>query len=464
MRLSRSESVAKRRKDKKLRNQYKGKKKHKKLDAICEEAYTSSHRGVQQVESLEVNNGGKELELRRSNRARKAPVLLDSSPLPPKKRQKVDGSVASSVEKSRREERVQCEPPCSTSRDLEQNDDWRLRLRHRGRNTRFSGRGRGKSSLKGKRKLFDDGDGFRDDVEPQCYNRNEGSVNEKSTVVKSKRPGRVKASNVLANENQESSLQCRVEDGKDGNRDQLLEVMDEVDELHLETKLEYKSELGVEDEDQTVASWLAEREETAERAETSETEETTVRKETAEKEVIAVQKDSELEECHNNGDIETRGEYTELNELACNLVPEKGNVAEVDCDTPGQAKDEGHPDKDLEDETIKKLKGKYNAAVIADRKPRIKLGRHCGLCGGGIDGKPPKVLVLEGAGSDDEAYSGSSASEEPNYDVWDGFGDQAGWLGRLLGPINDRFGIAGIWVHQQCAVWSPEVCFIFLNL
>ncbi|EPS71299.1 hypothetical protein M569_03458, partial [Genlisea aurea] len=92
-------------------------------------------------------------------------------------------------------------------------------------------------------------------------------------------------------------------------------------------------------------------------------------------------------------------------------------------------------------------------------KLKISLGRRCGLCGGGTDGKPPKVLIVEGACSDNEELSVSSASEEPNYDLLDGFGDHKCWLGRLIGPINDRFGIAGIWVHQQCAVWSPEVYF-----
>ncbi|KAK6132788.1 hypothetical protein DH2020_033466 [Rehmannia glutinosa] len=349
MRLSRPESVVKRRKDKNFRNKFKGKKKHKRLDAICENAFNRSHKGVEKVEPSELNNGENELELRRSNRARRAPELLDSSPLPPKKRQKVDRSVAISVEKVRREDRVQRETPCSSLRDLdEQNGGW----------------------------------GPRDDMEPKCDDKKEGLVGEKSTVVKSKRPGRIKASNVLPNENQEIDLDGAVED---------------------------------------------------------------------------VQRDSGLQECHINGNMETREENMVSENLACDVLPDQGNVAEVDCATADQAKYEGHPDKPLEDEPLKKSKGKYNASAVAERKPRIKLGRRCGLCGGGTDGKPPKILVLEGAGSDNEAYSGSSASEEPNYDVWDGFGDQAGWLGRLLGPINDRFGIAGIWVHQQCAVWSPEI-------
>nr|CAD1823824.1 unnamed protein product [Ananas comosus var. bracteatus] len=34
---------------------------------------------------------------------------------------------------------------------------------------------------------------------------------------------------------------------------------------------------------------------------------------------------------------------------------------------------------------------------------------------------------------------------------------------RILGPIHDRFGIARVWVHQNCAVWSPEVYFAGLG-
>ncbi|KAL8505783.1 hypothetical protein ACS0TY_016848 [Phlomoides rotata] len=434
MRLSRFDSVVKRRNDQKFRKKFKGKKKHKKLDAICERAYTRSHSGVGEVDLSELNNGGNELEVRRSSRARRAPVVLDSSPLPPKKRRKVDIHVRDSVEKVRREDRAQWEMPCSSSRDLDgENDGWRLRLRSRGKSAGSSGRVRGESSVKGKRKLFQDVDGFRDDMEPQFYDKKEHMVREKSTVVKPKRPGRIKASNVLANDNQEIDLGGGVEGGKEKNTNNVLEVMNETEVLQLEAKLESGAE------DCHVASQSAEREETA------------------------IEKDPELEEWHNNGNPETRDEPMGQEELACDLVSDEGNVAEVDCATADQANGDGCSHKPLEDDTCKKSKDKYNASAVADRKPRIKLGRRCGLCGGGTDGKPPKILLLEGADSEIEAYSGSSASEEPNYDVWDRFGDQSGWLGQLLGPINDRFGIAGIWVHQQCAVWSPEVYFAGLG-
>uniref|UniRef100_J3L2Q2 PHD-type domain-containing protein n=2 Tax=Oryza brachyantha TaxID=4533 RepID=J3L2Q2_ORYBR len=93
----------------------------------------------------------------------------------------------------------------------------------------------------------------------------------------------------------------------------------------------------------------------------------------------------------------------------------------------------------------------------------IKEGRRCGLCGGGTDGRPPKVALHDTVDSDNEAYEGALPSEDPNYDMWDGFGDDPGWLGRLLGPIHDQFGIARVWVHQNCAVWSPEVYFAGLG-
>lgn len=432
MRLPRSESVVNIGKDMKFRNKLKGKKKHKRLDAICEKTYNRSHQGVQNVDSNEFNYVDKELEVRRSSRARRAPVLLDSSPQPKKKRQKVNGRGASSIEKFRREFGLKYESPCSSSRNLDgQNGAWGSRLRFKGTWTSVSGRSRGESSLRGKRKrkLFDDFDGFREDMEIRCNDKNVELVDEKSTIVKSKRPGRIKASNVLANVEHEISSADGGKDDIEYNRDEVFEVTNERDRLHMEIKLEVRCDIGV--KNANLASDLSERE------------------------VAAIQKESELGEGHNNVDIEIGYQNLGIENLACDIVPEQ---QDVDGAVSDRAKEDGYHDKPPEDETYKNLNGKDNALDDVDRKPRIKLGRRCGLCGGGTDGKPPKLLVLDGMGSDNEAYSGSSASDEYNYDVWDGFGDESGWLGRLLGPINDRLGIAGIWVHQQCAVWSPEVC------
>ncbi|KAF8695960.1 hypothetical protein HU200_036838 [Digitaria exilis] len=111
-------------------------------------------------------------------------------------------------------------------------------------------------------------------------------------------------------------------------------------------------------------------------------------------------------------------------------------------------------------------KERMRKSPISDEKRGVKLvkeGRRCGLCGGGTDGRPPKIALHDSVDSENEAYEGALPSEEPNYDMWDGFGDDPGWLGRLLGPIHDRFGIARVWVHQNCAVWSPEVYFAGLG-
>eukprot|EP01018_Ginkgo_biloba_P015729 Gb_11471 [translate_table: standard] len=105
--------------------------------------------------------------------------------------------------------------------------------------------------------------------------------------------------------------------------------------------------------------------------------------------------------------------------------------------------------------------GKQNHAMSFKFDNRvITEGRKCGLCGVGNDGKPPKKLFRDTTDSDNEMSGELQATtEETKYQDWDGFGDEAGWLGHLLGPLSDRFGIAGVWVHRQCAVWSPEVYF-----
>ncbi|KAL2483581.1 uncharacterized protein Fot_45025 [Forsythia ovata] len=132
-----------------------------------------------------------------------APVFLDSSPPPPKKRGKVDkGSGMNGAEKVKREDGVKCETPCSSSRDLEgENNGWLSRLRARGSSASFGGRARGESSPRGKRKHFENLNRFKEGTKTQLHDKNVLFAGGKSTVVKSKRPGRIKASNVLENEN-----------------------------------------------------------------------------------------------------------------------------------------------------------------------------------------------------------------------------------------------------------------------
>ncbi|XP_039119762.1 uncharacterized protein LOC120256063 [Dioscorea cayenensis subsp. rotundata] len=150
------------------------------------------------------------------------------------------------------------------------------------------------------------------------------------------------------------------------------------------------------------------------------------------------------------------------------IVEEHSDNAIADVHVDAKTGDDDFSSKMLESEDIHLMRICSKKVILKPPDdivdvPRVKEGRRCGLCGGGIDGRPPKKLVRESTDSDNEAYEGSSVSEEPNYDIWDGFGDEPGWLGRLLGPIHDRFGIARVWVHQHCAVWSPEVYFAGLG-
>lgn len=71
--------------------------------------------------------------------------------------------------------------------------------------------------------------------------------------------------------------------------------------------------------------------------------------------------------------------------------------------------------------------------------------RHCELCGGGNDGKPPLKHIH---------YHINKVNND------DGFGDpKDGWLGHLIAPIhNSNPAIPPpLWVHYQCILWSPEV-------
>lgn len=87
----------------------------------------------------------------------------------------------------------------------------------------------------------------------------------------------------------------------------------------------------------------------------------------------------------------------------------------------------------------------------------------CGLCGGSSDGEraaepPSDTLVTQGSVSSqllDENCPADGASEGKKAD---GFGADKGWLGRLLGPLGEHVGVSGAWIHENCAIWSPEVC------
>ncbi|KAA8526800.1 hypothetical protein F0562_008971 [Nyssa sinensis] len=452
MRLTQSASTLKQRENQRVGNS-RTRKKHKRLDSICENVYNRNHRGVE-AESSECNVrgglAGNEPDLRRSTRVRRAPVVLDSSPPPAKKRRRIcNKSGTDSVERVKRNDGMKIASPCSTSKDMEEESaGWRSRLRSRSKNVSFRARERGDFSLRGKRKLFQDLDVFKE--EPELDGKREGLESGKSTVVKSKRPGRVKASNYSRSVHQEIESYSFKEDGSEKNEVEVLENNDGEDPLLLKSGAACESEMEAKDGD---PNQLAEKVEGEREAKDGDP------KQLVEKEEGDDPMGLQLEDCIGNENVETM-ELDKQGEL-----PECAEGGEIQRDTVevNGTPTEGCHDKLLDDENAMKVDKTNCASIDTLGKPRIKEGRRCGLCGAGTDGKPPKKLVQDGAGSDNEAYSGSSASEEPNYDIWDGFGNEPGWLGRLLGPINDRFGIAGIWVHQHCAVWSPEVYFAGLG-
>lgn len=90
----------------------------------------------------------------------------------------------------------------------------------------------------------------------------------------------------------------------------------------------------------------------------------------------------------------------------------------------------------------------------------------CGLCGGTTDGDPAaenpsvrEVPVGEANGSFKPQDESCLADVTLDTKKSDGFGAEKGWLGRLLGPLGEHFGVGGVWVHENCAIWSPEVSF-----
>lgn len=467
MRLSQSAPVSSPKGGKGLRLGARTRKKHKRLDAISEDVFNQNHRnkidsnvGTSKGDSLENDS-----ELRRSSRVRRAPMVLDASPPPPKKRQKMNKlgkkirGVSGKKSRGKGKGKVVSEADSSSSEssDNEELGAWRSRLRCRVQKVDFSLKG-SKNQRRGKRKLFQDDEEDDKEVETvkdELVGHNDGD-NSNSKVMKSSRPGGVRS---LIDHSEEKSL----EDSSESLRNE--EKLH--DDLSEGRSLENSSEtLRTEDNGDCA---LSTRENTNGNEEIVE-----------DGPVHPVENDSEVpmdtlvQEKHDTNDsIEdsaVNDESSNSSKYVRDLEDDRvdAEIPSVQTDT---VEDQGCNDEvNVAENEVKGVEQKNDAKVencnvVIDgfSKSRIKEGRRCGLCGGGIDGKPPKRLANDSAGSDHEEYSGSSASEEVSYDAWDGFGDEPGWLGRLLGPINDRYGIAGIWVHQHCAVWSPEVYFAGLG-
>ncbi|XP_054815169.1 uncharacterized protein LOC129315481 [Prosopis cineraria] len=414
-------------------------KKHKRLDAICEKEYNRNHSELNE-DGDGAGTSGPDAELRRSSRVRRAPAVLDASPPPPKKRRTLGKNVMlRSVSDVNSPVHVN-----QSSGEVECPGTWSSRLRSRVKNVGFRVK-RERESSSGKRKLFKDMDESRDNEKPEVpeINKKEELEGGIPKVVKSKRPGRIKATKHAEEHKQNESH---------GNLD---ERKSQEVELSLNQDEESASISGSKLSDENVMEILDGN--------------ASPNIEISERNICD---NLQLQEF--NGDVElSRGEHVDKSDgqLESVKIAENGrDDVEIVGNLAKKVENEGSINKNsavdekaLQDENIVKIDTPKQASNDITDQPRIKEGRRCGLCGGGTDGKPPKRLVQDNGESENEAYSGSSASEEPNYDPWDGFGDEPGWLGRLLGPINDRYGIAGIWVHQHCAVWSPEVYFAGLG-
>ncbi|XP_031405064.1 uncharacterized protein LOC116213998 [Punica granatum] len=471
-------------------------KKHKRLDAICENTYKENHGGSSEGTA----KGGDAIDdsdLRRSKRARRAPVILDASPPPPRKRRILNkiGKASSGKKGEFLSPRGEANEEDNLVDVEETPESWKSRLRTRGRRRVSFRREEKVDSPRRKRRLFRDVN--EEEKEEQVAERHilddeKGESDEdtaklevgSSLPLEKKTAGKVKAAAFPGIEENVGKLKLRrpmrgkrKRVGKvkamfaleDGEKKGVADSAEEVDSLGNEVRGQEDSSrgdlpaetdfcIGKEDgiiniKETVLAQEMEEKEEmvldTAS-AEVGSSDDGGAATEHAEEIMERVedgtgglsgthdkQGDDELEgESHDRENVD----MTELNEEPAKLDEEP-----------------------VESRQGKKVDEKIQSSANTMGLSSIKGGRRCGLCGGGTDGKPPKKLMSETADSENEAYNCSSPSEEPNYDILDGFGDGPDWLGRLLGPVNDRYGIAGIWVHQNCAVWSPEVYFAGLG-
>ncbi|XP_042500015.1 uncharacterized protein LOC122078194 [Macadamia integrifolia] len=449
------------------RDNLRARKKHKKLDAICENFFTRN-RNIQAEPNegnAEGTSGAVGSELRRSSRARRAPVLLDSSPPPVKKRGRVDkGGDSSGTKKGRfvgnEEENDSPEKPSPrpNSGDLEETETWKSRLRSRAKRVSFVLKVE-QTSPRGKRKLFQEPDRLREETKLADTDSNakkEEPEGAKSHDGKLKRHGKARGPMRLKSDNLTMASANSKEE--DHERDAVKIILD----LDGESVLPMESTVGGGSEREVVcdsSTQVIGKEESQTTIVLPAEEDVSGYKdlEARDEKVLetASESDKQMEQTEFKNEMGNRMDAAEIVGPQTNQPDNEGCRADKDtCSVSGRT---------LENENVEKERKVKNLTTDALDKPRIHEGRRCGLCGGRTDGKPPKRLVRDSVESDNEGGGGSSAPEDPNYDIWDGFGDEPGWLGRLLGPIHDRFGIAGVWVHQHCAVWSPEVYFAGLG-
>ncbi|KAF8100310.1 hypothetical protein N665_0227s0042 [Sinapis alba] len=485
-------------------------RKSKKLAAICEEEYNKNH-GDSKARDAPADS-----ELRRSSRVRRIPSILDASPPPAKKRRRLNrssrgnGSSSSSLGRVVKEENGD-------------SDGWKSRLRSRRRNAgsqasavkrkrklvfgdelREKAVGRGRGAPNGGRKLMktkkqvesessEDGENESDNSNTDEEESASESEADSEAGEEDEKEKTTKRSVVLESENEAEvdGTEAESEDEADSTENETGDS-DEEGESEAQGSAEKTGSEIEGNVDGTAAD-------------------TDVRMEAAEKE-----SGDQMEGLENEIEMEVEGiESKDLgamvsesgngtgvllgdnSDVADDVKTKKGDTLDPELlqkagievteslkqsDEIGgqgassiQSTDKAKEHSEFHDkvgesvemldelpiqnETCNKVVDSVCTSSERLGKPPFKQARRCGLCGVGTDGKLPKKLIQDDGDSDIEAHSGSSSSGEPNYDILDGFGDEPGWLGRLLGPINDRYGISGTWVHQHCAVWSPEVYF-----
>lgn len=428
------------------------KKKHKRLDAIFDRPLLSPLPTPPPLANLssdddDDDNGGR---LRRSSRARRAPEVLDSSPVPSnrgkkkkKKKQPAPSDFRNTKDNKKNTKEKKSEKSVSVSvsfeEEVEEESDvegegWRSRLRSRAKEGKGKSKGKpspcgvddpAKVPRKGKKKKKKGGKRKRvsrdaDEIGPQdCDLIRADGDEEAAKAPKDKEEEKV------ASDSKELEVQIREDEDK--------EKSSELKEFEAEAR---------EGDEEIVASDLKELEASKQAAEAREVG-TDERADNAEE-----AREEEGDKCTKTAHEVEDNQEMEIEKVVAGEQVDAKTDENTNVNAAAAASEKSVKESDM-------------ASPMSDNKlssTRVKEGRRCGLCGGGTDGRPPRKLMRESADSDNETYGGSSASEEPNYDVWDGFGDEPGWLGKLLGPIHDRFGIARVWVHQHCAVWSPEVC------
>lgn len=445
-------------------------KKQKRLDAIRDVAPP-----LPPSPPLGGSDGDSDAEaIRRSKRVRRAPVVLDTSPLPSprRKRSRRGGGVGSSTSSRRGSRRRPRHEADARGMEGEEDDEgsvvWRSRLRDRVN-------GKAKLERRARRLLFEDDD---EDEEEEDDDDDEEEREE---------------------EEEEEGARMVLVDVRERVVDE--EVSEEIGRELTDREINLTIDLNVEAHDAAGVSVVEKEEgEKGENVVAEQDEEegptsgTRNDLEEGKREVMVVEEGLQREEktedlpalggnssdelpCDESEEVEKDSSGgIEQPEMHSEQIAEENNLPaeqqmEPDPSSPAEQEEEAQHDEQMghvpdvvlaEDVPTERAR----KSPISDEKRGVKVvkeGRRCGLCGGGTDGRPPKIALHESVDSENEAYEGPLPSEEPNYDMWDGFGDDPGWLGKLLGPIHDRFGIARVWVHQNCAVWSPEVYFAGLG-